>query len=116
MTLTNPNTYELRINRRYMEMAENFHNTGEKISRDQRSTLQFVKQKINSARWFIDAIKQRENTLLKTVQTIVNLQEEYFRSGDIHQLKPMILKDVAKKTGLDTATLTMSKKHWHEIA
>lgn len=115
VSLTNPNTYELRINRRYIEMAETFHsaNNGEKLTRDQRSTLQFVKQKINSARWFIDAIKQREHTLLKTVQTIVDLQEEYFRTGDIQLLKPMILKDVAKKTGFDNSTISRvtSTKH-----
>jgi len=113
VSLTNPNTYELRISRRYMEMAENFHHTNDKLSRDQRSTLQFVKQKINSARWFIDAIKQRENTLMKTVQTIVDLQEEYFRTGDIQLLKPMILKDVAKKTGFDNSTISRvtSTKH-----
>jgi RNA polymerase sigma-54 factor len=117
VSLTNPNSFELRINRRYMEMAENFHggngNTENKLTREQRSTLQFVKQKINSARWFIDAIKQRENTLLKTVQTIVDLQEDYFRTGDIQVLKPMILKDVAKKTGFDNSTISRvtSTKH-----
>ncbi|HZG01874.1 MAG TPA: RNA polymerase factor sigma-54, partial [Chitinophagales bacterium] len=110
--LTNPSTFELRINRRYMEMSENFQG-GEKLKRDQRSTMQFVKQKINSARWFIDAIKQREHTLLKTVQTIVDLQEDYFRTGDIQTLKPMILKDVAKKTGFDNSTISRvtSTKH-----
>lgn len=111
--LTNPSSFELRINRRYMEMAENFQGSGEKMKKEQRSTMQFVKQKINSARWFIDAIKQRENTLLKTVQTIVDLQEEYFRTGDIQLLKPMILKDVAKKTGFDNSTISRvtSTKH-----
>ena len=66
----------------------------------------FVKQKIDSARWFIDAIKQRQNTLLLTMNAILEYQQEYFIDGDETKLKPMILKDVAEMTGLDISTVS----------
>ena len=66
----------------------------------------FVKQKIDSAKWFIDAIKQRQNTLTVTMQAIIEYQREYFKTGDEVNLKPMILKDIAEKTGLDISTIS----------
>ena len=68
--------------------------------------LQFVKQKIDSARWFIDALKQRQNTLYVTMYTIMEHQREYFLTGDESKLKPMILKDIAEKVGLDISTIS----------
>ena len=68
--------------------------------------MAFVKQKIASAKWFIDAIKQRQNTLTVTMQAIIEYQREYFKTGDEVNLKPMILKDIAEKTGLDISTIS----------
>ena len=76
----------------------------QKKDKTQREAVMFIKQKIDSAKWFIDAIKQRENTMLKTVKTIVYMQEEFFKTGDIRKLKPMVLKDVAQKTGMNIST------------
>ena len=70
------------------------------------TALQFVKQKIDSAKWFISAIKQRHDTLMRTMQTILDYQQEYFRTGDRAKLRPMILKDVADRTGLDVSTIS----------
>jgi RNA polymerase sigma-54 factor len=69
-------------------------------------TMQFVKHKIESAKWFISAIKQRHTTLMQTMQTILDYQTEYFKNGDTSKLKPMILKDVADRTGLDVSTIS----------
>src|SRR5204863_6798352 len=71
------------------------------------------RQKIDSAKWFIDAIKQRENTMYKTVKTIIQMQEEFFRTGDVRKLKPMVLKDVAQKPGMNISTVSRvtSNKH-----
>ena len=71
-----------------------------------REAVQFVKQKIDSARWFIDAIKQRQNTLLLTMNAILNYQNDYFVEGDETKLRPMVLKDVAEMTGLDISTVS----------
>src|SRR5439155_22049149 len=77
------------------------------------SVIKFVKQKINSARWFIEAIKQRERTMLKTMTAIVEIQHEFFVTGDMKKLKPMILKDVAEKIHMDISTVsrTASNKY-----
>ncbi|GAI85482.1 unnamed protein product, partial [marine sediment metagenome] len=71
-----------------------------------KDTVSFVKQKLDSAKWFINAIKQRQNTLLLTMNAIINLQREYFTDGDETKLKPMILKDIAEKTNLDISTIS----------
>ena len=68
--------------------------------------MQFVKQKIDSAKWFIDAIKQRQHTLYITMKAIMDMQREYFLTGDDTKLKPMILKDIAEKVGLDISTIS----------
>ena len=100
------NTPELRISRTYAEMLENYAAARKKPSSDQKEAVSFVKQKLDSAKWFIDAIKQRQNTLLVTMNAILDYQREYFDEGDETKLKPMILKDIADKTGLDISTIS----------
>ena len=86
-------------------MLKTYSEGGKKSKEDQQGLL-FVKQKIDSARWFIDAIKQRQNTLSSTVQAIIDYQHEFFLSGDETNLKPMILKDIAEKVNLDISTIS----------
>jgi RNA polymerase sigma-54 factor len=76
------------------------------MNNDAKNTVLFVKQKLDSARWFIDALKQRQETLQHTMQAITDLQYDFFLTGDETQLKPMILKDVAEKTGYDISTIS----------
>ena len=103
--LNSPNLPELRLSREYTEMLRNYSKEKGK-NREIKNALNFVKQKIDSARWFINAIKQRQNTLLVTMNAILRYQEDYFRNGDETKLKPMILKDVAEMTGLDISTVS----------
>jgi len=103
--LNSHNLPELRLSREYTEMLRNYSKEKGK-NREMKNALAFVKQKIDSARWFIDAIKQRQNTLLITMNAILRYQEDYFRNGDETRLKPMILKDVAEMTGLDISTVS----------
>lgn len=71
-----------------------------------KDTVQFIKQKLDSAKWFIDSIKQRQNTLLMTMNAILHYQYEYFVDGDETKLRPMILKDIADKVGMDVSTIS----------
>ncbi len=106
VSLNSKNVPELRLNRAYTEMLEEYAAKGKnKTSRD-KDTLIFVKQKIDSAKWFIDAIKQRQDTLLRTMQAIVDYQKDYFLTGDERKIRPMILKDIADITGLDISTIS----------
>lgn len=99
------NAPELRISPAYREMLETYsHNTA--AGRSQRDAVQFIKQKIDSAKWFIDAIQQRRETLFLTMSHILRLQEAFFLSGDEAKLKPMILKDVADAASLDISTIS----------
>jgi RNA polymerase sigma-54 factor len=99
------NAPELRISPAYREMLETYsHNTA--AGRSQRDAVQFIKQKIDSAKWFIDAIQQRRETLFLTMSHILRLQEAFFLSGDEAKLKPMILKDVADAANLDISTIS----------
>jgi RNA polymerase sigma-54 factor len=75
-------------------------------TKEQKELVGFVKQKLDSAKWFIDAIKQRQHTLLSTMQVILDFQSEYFKDGDDKKMKPMILKDIADATGLDISTVS----------
>jgi RNA polymerase sigma-54 factor len=102
--LANRNTTELRLNSEMMEMLEALSH--DKSNKQNKAAAQYLRSKVNSALWFIDAIKQRENSMIKTIQTIVSYQREYFISGDYKKLKPMILKDVADRTGLDISTIS----------
>jgi RNA polymerase sigma-54 factor len=103
--LNSRNQPELRLSSAYSEMLHSYSRDKEK-KREMKDAILFVKQKIDSARWFIDAIKQRQNTLLLTMNAILEYQKEYFIDGDETKLKPMILKDVAEMTGLDISTVS----------
>jgi RNA polymerase sigma-54 factor len=94
---------ELRINKRYADMLLK---AADKSSRESKEAATFVKQKLDSAKWFIEALKQRQNTLLNTMKAILEFQEEYFVEGDETKLKPMVLKNIAEKTGLDISTIS----------
>ena len=104
LSLDGRNTPELRVSKSYLKMLEEFSNS--KDNRSKQEAVQFVKQKIDAAKWFIDAINQRQNTLYITMKAIAEIQEEYFLTGDETKLKPMILKDVADKVGLDISTIS----------
>ncbi len=106
LSLNSHNVPELRINRTYSEMLESYVSNKNKRSKQEKDTISFVKQKLDSARWFIDAIIQRQNTLLLTMNAIIEYQKEYFVEGDEAKLKPMILKHIAEKTGLDISTIS----------
>jgi len=105
LTLNSKNAPELRVSRSYMEMFDHYDKTAQK-DKKLKEAVQFVKQKLDSAKWFIDAIKQRQQTLLKTMNAIMNYQYEYFLSGDDKNLKPMILKDIADRIGMDISTVS----------
>ena len=106
LSLNSSNLPEVRINRRYVEMIRSMVGSDGKVRESDREALQFVKNKIDSAKWFISAIKQRHDTLMRTMQTILDYQQEYFKDGDKSKLRPMILKDVADRTGLDVSTIS----------
>lgn len=106
VSLNSRNTPELRISRTYSDMLETYAASKNKSSSEQKEAVSFVKQKLDAAKWFIDAIKQRQNTLLVTMNAILEYQEEYFEEGDETRLRPMILKDIAEKTGLDISTIS----------
>ena len=94
---------ELKVNKRYAELLLNSSNTSTKAGREAAS---FVKQKLDSAKWFVEAIKQRQNTLQNTMNAIIDFQRDYFMDGDETKLKPMVLKNIAEKTGLDISTIS----------
>ena len=103
--LNSKNLPELRLSAAYSEMLHSY-SKDKSQKKEMKDAVLFVKQKIDSARWFIDAIKQRQNTLLLTMNAILEYQQEYFIDGDETKLKPMILKDVAEMTGLDISTVS----------
>ena len=94
---------ELRVNRKYADILMEASNSSE---RDKKEAAAFVKKKLDSAKWFVEAIKQRHNTLSNTMQAIVDYQRDYFIDGDETHLKPMVLKDIAEKTGFDISTIS----------
>ena len=97
---------EVRISRRYRDMIRDMVAPDGTVKAKDREAVQFVKSKIDSAKWFISAIKQRHDTLMRTMQTILDFQREYFQDGDKSKLKPMILKDIADLTDLDVSTIS----------
>jgi RNA polymerase sigma-54 factor len=103
--LNSRNLPELRLSSAYSEMLQAY-SRDKSNKKEMKDAVLFVKQKIDSAKWFIDAIKQRQNTLLLTMNAILEYQQEYFIDGDETKLKPMILKDVAEMTGLDISTVS----------
>jgi len=106
VSLNNSNVPELRVNSTYNDMFKDYASSKQNQSREMKDAVMFVKQKIDSARWFIDAIKQRQQTLLTTMMAIVDFQREFFIEGDDTYLKPMILKDIAERTGYDISTIS----------
>ncbi len=105
LTLNSKNAPELRISEGYRDMLKEY-DRGAKKDRRQKEAVLFIKQKIDAAKWFIDAIKQRQHTLLSTMTAIMNHQYDFFLTGDETTLKPMILKDIAEKTALDISTVS----------
>ena len=106
LSLNSYNVPEVRVNRRYTEMIREMVGSDGRVREKDKEAIQFVKNKIDSAKWFISAIKQRHDTLMRTMQTILDYQQEYFKDGDKSKLRPMILKDIADRTGLDVSTIS----------
>ena len=105
LSLNSKNAPDLRISEGYRDMLKDY-DKGTKKDKRQKEAVLFIKQKIDSAKWFIDAIKQRQNTLLNTMEAIMNYQHEFFLTGDETELRPMILKDIAERTNLDISTVS----------
>ena len=106
LTLNQRGIPDLHVSREYVAMLQDY--TGNKVNQtsELREAILFVKQKLESAQWFIDAVRQRQETLQQTMQTILFLQTEFFLTGDESKLRPMILKDVAKRSGYDISTIS----------
>lgn len=105
LSLNSKNAPDLRISEGYRDMLKEY-DRGSKKDKRQKEAVLFIKQKIDSAKWFIDAIKQRQHTLLSTMEAILNYQRQFFLSGDETELRPMILKDIAEVTQLDISTVS----------
>ena len=105
LTLNSRNAPDLRISEGYRDMLKDY-DRGTKKDKRQKEAVLFIKQKIDSAKWFIDAIKQRQHTLLSTMDAIMNYQYDFFLTGDDTEMRPMILKDIAEKTNLDISTVS----------
>lgn len=105
LTLNSKNAPDLRISEGYRDMLKEY-DKGSKKDRRQKEAVLFIKQKIDAAKWFIDAIKQRQHTLTSVMETIMEYQLEFFLTGDETTLRPMILKDIAERTGLDISTVS----------
>jgi len=106
LQLNGRNAPELRISRTYKNMLEAYAETKAKSNKQTKEAMMFVRQKIDSAKWFIDAIKQRQHTLFGTMKAIMEYQEEYFLTGDETKLRPMILKNIADIVNLDISTIS----------
>ncbi|MEO9473912.1 MAG: RNA polymerase factor sigma-54 [Cyclobacteriaceae bacterium] len=105
LTLNSRNAPMLKVSRSYSDMLHAYDKSNKK-DKKLKETVTFIKQKLDSAKWFIDAIKQRQNTLLNTMQSIIDFQYEYFQEGDESKLRPMILKDIADKIKMDISTVS----------
>ena len=105
ISLNNGNIPELRVNKEFNEILQTYQNQQEHSKQD-KNTISFIKDRIDSAKWFIDAIQQRNDTLMRTMRAIVSLQRDFFIEGDEALLKPMILKDIANITGHDISTIS----------
>lgn len=105
ITLNSANAPELRISNHFKEMISTYKKSKEK-TKSQKDAILFIKQKIDSAKWFIDAIQSRYHTMMMVMNTILDLQHEYLATGDETQMRPMILKDIAERTGLDISTVS----------
>ncbi|MGB5819545.1 MAG: RNA polymerase factor sigma-54 [Saonia sp.] len=105
LTLNGRNAPELHVSREYSNMLQGYKNAKDK-SKSQKDTVLFIKQKLDAAKWFIDAIRQRQQTLYITMNAIMQYQKEYFLSGDERKLRPMILKDIADAIDMDVSTVS----------
>ncbi len=105
LTLNGRNAPELHVSREYSNMMQGYKDTKDK-SKSQKDTILFIKQKLDAAKWFIDAIRQRQQTLYITMNAIMHYQKEYFLTGDERKLRPMILKDIADTIGMDVSTVS----------
>ena len=105
LTINGRNAPDLKVSKEYQQMLRKYAE-GAKVSKQDKEAMTFVKQKLDGAKWFIDAIKQRQNTLLLTMNAIMEYQKEYFLTGDETKLKPMILKDIAEEVDLDISTIS----------
>ena len=105
LTLNSKNAPDLRISEGYRDMLKDY-DKGSKKDKRQKEAVLFIKQKIDSAKWFIDMIKQRQETLVNTMSAIMRHQQEFFLTGDETTMRPMILKDIAELTGLDISTVS----------
>ena len=105
LTLNQKNAPDLKVSTEYKEMLREYEK-GSKKDKKQKEAVMFIKQKIDSAKWFIDAIKQRHETLFNTMQAIIEHQQAFFLTGDETSIRPMILKDIAEKTFLDISTIS----------
>ncbi|MDD2799141.1 MAG: RNA polymerase factor sigma-54 [Bacteroidales bacterium] len=105
-SLNNKNIPSLHVSRNYAEMLQDYSSNQANRNKENKAAVQFVKQKLDSAKWFIDALKQRQNTLTVTMEAIIDLQRGFFITGDESDLRPMILKDIAERTGLDISTIS----------
>lgn len=106
MYLNNRNIPPLKVNREYSELLKGYTSNSAGASNDTKDAVQFVKQKLDAAKWFIDAVKQRQETLERTMRAIIQLQYDFFLSEEDFDLKPMILKDIAAITGYDISTIS----------
>ena len=105
LTLNGRNAPSLHVSKEYQEMMQTYKDSRDK-SASQKDAVQFIKQKLDSAKWFIDAIRQRQETLFVTMNAIMHFQQEFFLEGDETKMKPMILKDIADRVGLDISTVS----------
>lgn len=106
LSMNNRGVPEMRVNREYSEMFQDYMSNKANQTSDMKEAVLFVKQKLDSAQWFIEAIKQRNETLRRTMETIMSLQKDFFLTGDEASLRPMILKDVAERAGYDISTIS----------
>lgn len=105
LSLNSRNAPQLHVSRNYSDMLESYDKSDKK-DKKLKQEVSFVKQKLDAAKWFIDAIKQRQHTLLKTMNAIMMYQKEFFLEGEDSKLRPMILKDIANEIGMDISTVS----------
>ncbi|MCD7938245.1 MAG: RNA polymerase factor sigma-54 [Tannerellaceae bacterium] len=106
LSMNNRGVPEMRVNPEYRDMLQSYTSNKANQTAEMKDAVQFVKQKLDSAQWFIDAIRQRQETLQRTMETIIQLQHDFFLTGEEASLRPMILKDVAEKAGYDISTIS----------
>lgn len=106
LSLNQKNVPELQLNGTYIDLMKSYAGNKSMASKDKKEAMSFMKQKLDSAKWFIDAIRQRQQTLMVTMAEIIKFQKEFFQEGDETKLRPMILKDIADLTGLDISTIS----------